>query len=89
MSCKQIINKDGVIMGFSCSINFPEIPMSKEDKENLEYWKREFIEYMMKKFFIDKDHAVQECEAYVESVGISDLSCFDDAVMECVDAWSE
>ncbi len=59
------------------------------DESDLSYWKNEFIEYMVTKYSTEKDHAKQECEAYVESIGIDDLDDFETAVNECAEAWTE
>ncbi len=57
-------------------------------KEDLNYWKDEFIEFMCNKYHTDKETALFECEAYLESVGTNDINDFDTAVNECADGWN-
>ena len=64
-------------VGFSTAI------MAKNEE-----WVNEFISYMCNKYKTEKDHAMSECESYIEC-NEKDLGDWEDAVNECAEAWSE
>lgn len=60
-------------------------------KEDVSYFKQEFISFMVKKYKVSEEVAKCEVEALLEGENYKDYDVddFDYLADECIDAWSE
>ena len=59
--------------------------------EELQEYREDFIEYMCRKYLVDKETATLELEAFLEGMDIEDIDVddFQSDADECISCWQE